>query len=78
MPSPHEGNCPEHTRLLNRYTEAAAKLNAASRDLSAVALSYEMDAFNRAWAICQAAWQESWHCRHELQEHIIEHGCRLY
>jgi hypothetical protein len=75
VPSQHEGPCPEHARLLNQYSEAAEKLAASSRNLSAAALSYELDAFNRAWAMCQAAWDNSWRCRHELQDHIVEHGC---
>ena len=67
--------CPKRTGLLSRYTEATERLSTAGRNLSAVALSYETDAFNCAWTACQAAWQESWRCRQELQEHILEHHC---
>jgi hypothetical protein len=60
---------------MQQYGDAVKTLSSASRRVTECAISYEADAFNRAWAFCHEAGKESSRSRHELHEHMAEHGC---
>jgi len=67
--------CQEYLRLLAQYKDAVGKLTVSGVALSESAISYEADMFNKAWEISQDAWHECSRRRHEMQQHVIRHGC---
>lgn len=60
--------------LLQAYTEAAEKLGPAAKSLSDAAISYEQDAFVRAWDLMQRAKNNCRTARHELHAHLLCHS----
>jgi hypothetical protein len=75
LENPQGQICAERSRLLDLYGEAVKRLTATGEAVSAAAISYEADFFNRAWSISQDAWRECVRCRNELHQHMAEHGC---
>ena len=70
--------CLERSRLLEEYANAIAKFAELGRDLSNVAISYEADAFKKAWDRCDKARQVCVELRHMLTQHMMEHGCSFW
>jgi hypothetical protein len=69
--------CCEQRRLLTLYAEATNKLSAMTSALANAAVSYERDAFDRAWEKCEAARRLCGDIRCLMYEHIDEHRCGL-
>jgi hypothetical protein len=67
--------CAEWRRLLNLYAEATRKLSELTRPLADAALSYERNAFDRAWEVCEGARQLCADIRRQMREHLESHGC---
>jgi uncharacterized SAM-dependent methyltransferase len=72
------GICDERRRLLDSYARATSELTFFGREVSNAAISYEADAFQRAWDHCESVRQRCAAIRHELTRHIQEHGCSLH
>src|SRR5579872_7433544 len=47
--------CPERVRLMDLYSKATRDMSEMVTALSDVAISYELDVFNRAWEHCECA-----------------------
>ena len=69
--------CAEQKRLLDLYSEATAKLSDLVIILAGTALSYERDAFERAWERCEDARAICTGIRGEMYRHIEIHQCAL-
>jgi hypothetical protein len=67
----------EQKRLLTLYSEATAKLSDLAIILAGTALSYERDAFERAWEHCEDAGALCARIRKEMYLHIELHRCAL-
>jgi hypothetical protein len=72
-----EMRCTEQKRLLDLYSEATAKLSDLSIILARTALSYEREAFERAWERCEDARALCAGIRKEMYHHIELHRCAL-
>jgi hypothetical protein len=69
--------CLEQRRLLRRYSEATAKLSDMAVVLAGSALSYEREAFERAWKKCEDARVLCARIREEMYLHLESHRCAL-
>ena len=67
--------CVKRSQLFEQYLAAVEKFTEAGKALANCAISYEADAYNHAFARSQEAWDETWRCRHALQQHTAVHGC---
>jgi hypothetical protein len=69
--------CAERARLLDLYSSATGDFSYQVARLGDIALSYETDAFNRAWEQCENARQYCADIRKQIYTHVEEHGCAL-
>lgn len=59
------------------YADATGKLSHAVSVLSNVAISHEVDAFDRAWENCEEARKLCSDIRAKMYEHLGDHHCAL-
>ncbi|HEY1238992.1 MAG TPA: hypothetical protein VGF16_00490 [Bryobacteraceae bacterium] len=69
--------CPQRWRLMIQYSRAVASFEKRVARLQDAALSYETDAFDRAWEGCEAARRHCDDVRLCLYEHLEAHHCGL-
>ena len=69
--------CPERARLLDLYSDATHNLLDLVIELRDVAISYEVDAFDRAWEHCESARRHCADVRQQIYAHAAEHQCAL-
>jgi hypothetical protein len=69
--------CAERARLLELYSSATGDFSYLVARLSDIALSYEIDAFNRAWEQYEAAQKYCADIREQIYTHLDEHRCAL-
>ncbi len=69
--------CAERARLLDLYTAATGDFSYLVAKLGDIALSYEIDAFNRAWEQCEEARKYCADIRRQIYSHLDEHRCAL-
>jgi len=69
--------CPERRRLLNIYSQAAAKLSMLVSNLAEQAGRYEPAAFDRAWEHCEEARFLCTQIEQQLYTHLREHRCAI-
>ncbi len=69
--------CAERVRLLELYSYATGDFSYLVAKLSDIALSYEIDAFNRAWEQCESARKYCSDIREQIYTHLDEHRCAL-
>ena len=69
--------CAERARLLDLYSNATGDFSYQVARLSEIALSYEIDAFTRAWEQCEEARKHSADIRRQIYSHLDEHHCAL-
>ncbi len=74
---PYRMKCPEYRRLLGLYADATGELWEITSTLAEIAISYESDAFARAWEQCEAARQLCGEIRRQMYDHLDKHHCAL-
>jgi hypothetical protein len=67
--------CIERFRLLQQYAEAVRQFRDLAAAVSETAISYELDAFFRAWDQCEQGRRRCADLRHAIADHISHHGC---
>ncbi|MDR3698378.1 MAG: hypothetical protein P4L56_02005 [Candidatus Sulfopaludibacter sp.] len=70
-------SCAERARLLDLYSSATGDFSYLVARLGDIALSYEIDAFNRAWEQCENARKYCADIRKQIYSHLDEHRCAL-
>ncbi len=63
--------------MLDLYSSATGDFSYLVARLNDIALSYEIDAFNRAWEQCEAARKYCADIRTQIYTHVDEHRCAL-